>query len=104
MRLDTFDRAGVGLLDGTLDLAKLRQVGQPFEILEPEQFEELGRGFVDNRAAGRFLASGNPHQAFFEQRFEYAAGIDAAQLLNLGARDRLPISNYRDGLHQWAAK
>src|SRR6202046_2646957 len=103
MGFDSFDRAGVRLLDGALYFAELRQVGQAFEVLEAEQLKELGGGFVDNRAARRFLATGNLDEPFFEQRFEHAAGVDAAQLFYLGARDRLSIRDYRDGLHQWAA-
>src|SRR5260370_37691915 len=104
MSLDTFDWAGVRLLDGALDFAELGKVRQAFEILESEQFEELRRGFVNHRAPWRFLASSNFYQAFFEQRFEHAAGIDAAQLFYLGARDRLPIGDDRDGFHQRAAE
>src|SRR5271155_1383571 len=99
MSLDTLDRAGVGLLDGALDFAELRQVGQAFEVFQPEQFEELGGGLVDYRAARRFLAACDFDESFFEQRFEDAARVDAAQLLDFRPRDRLPISDYRDGLH-----
>src|SRR5258708_3286472 len=104
MSFDAFHRAGVRLLDGALDFAELGKVRQAFEVLQPEQFEELRSGFVNNRAPRRFLAAGNFDEPFFEQRFEHAASIDAAQLFYLRPRDRLPIRDYRDGLHQRTAK
>src|ERR1700757_5054827 len=99
MSLDTFDRSGVRLLDGALDFAELGKVGQAFEVLQSEQFQELAGGLVDYRAARRVLAPGNLDEAFFEQRFEHTARVDAAQLFDLGARDWLSIGDYRDGLH-----
>ena len=78
--------------------------GRLFEVLQAENFKELGGGGVNHRAAGRFLAAGDLDEPFFEQRLEYAAGIDAAQLFYFRARDRLSIGDYRDGLHQRAAE
>src|ERR1039458_1937243 len=100
MSLDAFHRPGCRLLDGALDLAELRKVGQAFEIFQSEQFEELIGGLIDHRTSRCFLAPGNLDQPPFEQRFEYASRVDAAQLFYLRARDGLSIGDYRDGLHQ----
>ena len=99
MSLDAFHGPGVGLLDGALDFAELRKVGQALQIFQSEQFEELIGGLIDHRATRRVLAPGNLDEPFFEQRFEHAARVNAAQLFDLGPRDRLPIGDYRDRLH-----
>ena len=87
-----------------LNLLELFQVGQAFEILEPEYFEEFGGRFIQHRAAGRFLAATDFYQPPLQQGFQHAAAIDAAHLFDLRARNRLAICDDGERLEERAAK
>src|ERR1700693_3284360 len=68
-------------------------VRQFFEISQTEVIEkELGR-FVKQRAPRNFGAAGNFDEPAFHQCLQNAIDGDAADGLDVGARDRLSISN-----------
>src|SRR5438874_1661859 len=77
-------------LDEFLELFHARQFG---EILQPEVDEKLFCSFVENRPAEDFLSAGRRDEFLIEKCLDDAAGVYAANLLDLGHCDRLLVSD-----------
>src|SRR5687767_8096141 len=86
------------------DTAKLIGGGQVFQTAEAEVLQELRCGAVSVWAARHFGAAGLLDEATFEQRLHNAVDRHAANLLDLGARERLAIRDdrqrFKGGLRQ----
>src|SRR5204862_1721076 len=76
-----------------------RQLFQPrqvLEVLQSENLQERGRGAVEQRSAEPLAARDDFDQAALDQLVHHGAGIDAADLIDLEASDRLPIGDDRE--------
>src|SRR5436853_534100 len=72
----------------------LRREGtQVLETVEPEVDQELPGGAIEERLAHHLLAAGDAHHAALQECLHHARGTDAAQLLDLGAGDGLPVGD-----------
>src|SRR5688500_14347388 len=72
--------------------------GKVFQAAQAEVFEKMLSGVVGVRATGDFGANGLLDEAAFEKGLHHASDRDAANLLDLGARERLAISDDGESL------
>ena len=86
------------------ELLELAQRGQRVEILQGEELEELAGGAVEDRPAHLFLLPDDLDQPAIEQRLEHRARVDAANVLDLRPRDRLPVGDDRQRLDRRAGE
>src|ERR1051325_8169014 len=70
------------------------------EIAQTKVIEEKFRRLVKKRASGNFGASGNFYEAALHQRLQDAVDRHSAHCFDIGARDRLAISDDREGLER----
>ena len=63
-------------------------------ILQPKPHQEFFRCLIKNRTANDLLAPRSRDQLSVEQCANHAAGIDTANVIDLGNGDRLLVSNY----------
>ena len=66
-------------------------LGSSLEILQAEMDEKLLGGLVKDRTAQNFLAACRGDEFLVEQRLDHAAGLNAADLLDLRNRHRLLV-------------
>src|SRR5260221_12100528 len=71
---------------------------QLVERREPKSFEELEAGAVEDRPARRVRPAELRQEPSMEQAPERVVGIDAADPLDGGSRDRLAVGDDREGL------
>src|SRR5262249_3160369 len=64
-----------------------------------EEFEKRRRRSVKKRTPRLVLLSEDLHEIALEQELEHRAAIDAANVVDLGTRDRLAIREDRERLH-----
>src|SRR6185437_11982050 len=89
----------IDLLD-VADLAERRQLVERFQV---EVVEERLRRAEERRLAGQVAVTDDAHPfAFFERLDDARRDADAADLLDLGARDRLAIRDQRERFEQRA--
>ena len=62
--------------------------------------EEKLRRFIKERPAGNFRAAGDFDETAFHQRLQHSINVHAADSFNVGACDRLPVSNNRECLER----
>src|SRR5258708_2394655 len=75
---------------------------QLFEVPQGKLLEKQRRGSVEQRTAEALAARHDFNKTTFEQRFENRACIDAADVRNFGAADRLAVRNDRERLERRA--
>src|SRR5581483_4973414 len=92
-------RHGNLLLDGKLasfrelarHLLEFFDAGKLVDVLQPEADQKVFGRLVENRPPDDLLASGGRNQLARHQRAEHAAGVDPANLRDLGRSDRLLV-------------
>jgi len=62
--------------------------------------EEKLRRFVEKRPARNFRAAGDFDETAFHQGLQDSVNVHPANGFNIGARDRLAVSNYRECLER----
>ena len=85
----------LGLVGQLGELAQRREVA---ERLQAEELEEIARGAVEDRAARLVFFAEHAHEVALQEGFEHRAGVHAADVVDLGARDRLAIGHDRQRL------
>ena len=80
------------------ELAVLAERRQLAQIAEAEEIEKLLRRAVEDRPADLLALAEHADQRAIEQQAERRRRIDAADLVDLGARDRLAIRHDRERL------
>src|SRR3982751_3310180 len=73
--------------------AQFLNVWEFIEIAQTEMIEKKFRRLIKQWATRNFGAAGNFDQAAFHQRLQNAIDGDAADRLDIRARDRLPVSD-----------
>ena len=77
--------------------------GRSRTSVQPEMVEEFVGGAVGDRTAGRAAAAAHAHPFGLHQRVERAlGGLDAADVLDLGARHRLVVGDDRQHFERGA--
>ena len=89
---------GVGELAG--HLFELFDGGELVDVFEAEAEEEFFGGFVEDRAADDLLAAGGGDELAGHQGAEDAAGVDAADLGDLGGGDGLLVGDDGEGFER----
>jgi hypothetical protein len=84
---------GMGGFGRRLKAAKFIRGGELVETLETEELEEKRGGFVKERAAGQFGASGDADDFTLEQGGDHAINRDPAHGLDLRPADGLAIGD-----------
>src|SRR4051794_10501714 len=74
-------------------------LGEVFDGVEAEQFEEALGGAVEDGAAGLFGAAGDLDQVLFHQAADRLAAGHAADRFDVGAEDRLLVSDDGQSLY-----
>ena len=77
---------------------------QLVEALEPEPLQELERGPVQDRATRRVRTAELDDEPAVQQAADGVVRIDAADALDRGARDRLPVGDDRKRLEARRAR
>ncbi len=72
-------------------------LGSSLEVFEAEAEEEFLAGFVEDGAADDLFAAGGGDELAREEGAEDAAGVDAADLGDLGGGDGLFVGDYGEG-------
>ncbi len=73
------------------ELVVLAQRRQIFQIAQAEELEELFGRAVEQGTARLFALAEDAHERAIHERLQRAAGVDAADLVDLGARDGLTV-------------
>src|SRR4051812_5468856 len=89
--------AGVAGAEALLELLERRQV---LQAVEAEVDQELPRGAVEEGLAHHLLAAHDAYHPPLEQGLEHPGRANAAQLLDLGAGDRLAVGDEGGGLQR----
>ena len=80
------DAAGV-----LVELRELTQCRQIFHRFEPEELQKLRRGSVKQRTTGLVFLPEDADQIALEEQLEHGPRVDTANVVDLGARDGLPV-------------
>ena len=80
------------------ELGELAQRRQILERLQPEELEEVARRAVNQGPSGLVALAEDAHEIALEQELQHGAAVDAAHVVDLGTRDRLPVRDDRERL------
>src|SRR5262245_149125 len=81
-------------------LVQLPVAGEILERREPEALQELLRRAVQERLARELRPPRDPDEPAIDQAPQHGAGLDAADRLDLGLRDRLAVGDDRQRLER----
>src|ERR1700693_3868949 len=84
--------------------AQFLDVWQFVEVAQTEMIEKKFRRFVKQRAPRNFGAAANLNEPAFHQCLQNAVDGDAADRFDIGARDRLTVSDDGERLERGGAQ
>ncbi len=79
--------------ESSLSSVNSLRVGRILQRLEREEREERGRRSVEQRPPGLVLLAEDAHQVALEQELQRGAAVDAANVVDFRARDRLAVGD-----------